>query len=111
MSTVSRRAFGKFLRQIREGAKVSGLSAGLHIETSKQTLLRLEDGIPTKIATAQIGQLLDLYKVAPEVRAEALRLWGEVREQAKQDKLQGNSKDSGSPTRTSLRHTSRITCV
>ncbi|NNH75275.1 helix-turn-helix domain-containing protein [Nocardia uniformis] len=97
MSTVSRRAFGKFLRQIREGAKVSGLSAGLHIETSKQTLLRLEDGIPTKIATAQIGQLLDLYKVAPDVRSEALRLWGEVREQAKQDKLQGNSKGFWQP--------------
>ncbi|WP_330184693.1 helix-turn-helix domain-containing protein [Nocardia sp. NBC_01503] len=97
MSTVSRRAFGKFLREIRDGAKVSALSAGLHIETSKQTLLRLEEGIPTKIATAQIGQLLDLYRVTPEVHAEALRLWGEVREQAKQDKLQGNSKGFWQP--------------
>ncbi|MGX1811824.1 DUF5753 domain-containing protein [Nocardia sp. NPDC055321] len=97
MSTVSRRAFGKFLRQIREEAKVSSLSAGLHIETSKQTLLRMEDGIPTKIATSQIAQLLDLYKVRPDVRSEALRLWGEVREQAKQQKMQGNSKGFWQP--------------
>ncbi|MGX1811843.1 helix-turn-helix domain-containing protein [Nocardia sp. NPDC055321] len=97
MSTVSRRAFGKYLREIRESAKVSGLSAGLHIETSKQSLLRLEDGIPTKIVTSQIAQLLDLYRAAPEVRDEALRLWSEVKEQAKRDKLQGNSKGFWQP--------------
>ncbi|WP_405135717.1 helix-turn-helix domain-containing protein [Nocardia sp. NBC_01388] len=91
MSTVSRRAFGKFLRELREGAGKGSLAAGLRIEISKHTLLRLEAGVPTKIVTAQIGQLLDFYEVAPEVRVEALQLWGEVREQAKRDKLQGNS--------------------
>ncbi|WP_067819156.1 helix-turn-helix domain-containing protein [Nocardia inohanensis] len=92
MSSVSRRAFGKFLRAIRTEAGKTLLTAGLHIETSKHTVARLEDGIPTKIVTAQIEQLLDLYAVSPEVRAEALQLWGEVREQAKTDRLLGNSK-------------------
>ncbi|MBF6488269.1 helix-turn-helix domain-containing protein [Nocardia otitidiscaviarum] len=92
MSAVSRRAFGKFLREIRLGAGKSALAAGLHIETSKQTLLRMEDGISTKIATPQLERLLDFYGVPAEVRAEALALWTEVREQAKTAKLQGNSK-------------------
>ncbi|WP_306364218.1 helix-turn-helix transcriptional regulator [Nocardia sp. CC227C] len=92
MSAVSRRAFGKFLREIRLGAGKSALAAGLHIETSKQTLLRMEDGISTKIATPQLERLLDFYEVPAEVRAEALALWAEVREQAKTAKLQGNSK-------------------
>ncbi|MBF6137469.1 helix-turn-helix domain-containing protein [Nocardia otitidiscaviarum] len=92
MSAVSRRAFGKFLREIRLGAGKSALAAGLHIETSKQTLLRMEDGISTKIATPQLERLLDFYGVPAEVGAEALALWTEVREQAKTAKLQGNSK-------------------
>ncbi|WP_297624534.1 DUF5753 domain-containing protein [Nocardia sp.] len=48
--------------------------------------------MPTKIVTAQIGQLLEFYGVTPEVRVEALQLWGEVREQAKAAQLQGSSK-------------------
>ncbi|MFD6356298.1 DUF5753 domain-containing protein [Nocardia tengchongensis] len=91
-STVSRRAFGKFLRQIRLDAGKAALAAGLRIEVSKQTLLRLEDGIPTKIATSQLRDLLAFYEVGPQVEAEALNLWEEVREQAKAQQQQGNSK-------------------
>ncbi|MRH91501.1 helix-turn-helix domain-containing protein [Nocardia sp. SYP-A9097] len=91
-STVSRRAFGKFLRQIRESAGKTALAAGLHIEVSKATLLRLEDGIPTKIATSQLKDLLDFYGAAAEVRSDALSLWDEVKEQSKAQQQQGNSK-------------------
>lgn len=92
MSTVTRRALGKFLREIRVGAGKSLLSAGLAVETSKHTIARLEDGIPTRMVTSQIEGLLDLYGVTSPVRAEALELWSEVREQAKVTKLQGGSR-------------------
>lgn len=91
-STISRRAFGKFLRQIREDAGKTALAAGLHIEVSKATLLRLEDGIPTKIATSQLKDLLAFYEATTAVRADALTLWEEVREQSKAQQQQGNSK-------------------
>ncbi|MEV6068993.1 helix-turn-helix transcriptional regulator [Nocardia sp. NPDC052001] len=91
-STISRRAFGKFLRQIREDAGKTALAAGLHIEVSKATLLRLEDGIPTKIATSQLKDLLAFYEATIVVRADALTLWEEVREQSKAQQQQGNSK-------------------
>ncbi|MFE3060689.1 helix-turn-helix domain-containing protein [Nocardia sp. NPDC059239] len=91
-ATVSRRAFGRFLRQIREGAGKTALAAGLEIEVSRQTLLRMEDGLATKIATSQLRDLLAFYGATEEIRAEALSLWDEVREQAKAAQLQGNSK-------------------
>lgn len=91
-STVSRRAFGKFLRQIRLDAGKAALAAGLRIEVSKQTLLRLEDGIPTKIATSQLRDLLVFYGASEQTQTEAMSLWEEVREQAKAQQQQGNSK-------------------
>lgn len=92
MSTISRRAFGKLLRDVRVEAAKSALAAGLEIETSKQTLLRLEDGVPTKIATPQLEKLLDFYEAAPTVREEVLSRWSEIREEDKTAKAQGNSK-------------------
>ncbi|MGW4534561.1 helix-turn-helix domain-containing protein [Nocardia sp. NPDC004340] len=91
-ATVSRRAFGKFLRQIRERAGKTALAAGLEIEVSRQTLLRMEDGLATKIATSQFKDLLTFYGASEEIREQALSLWEEVREQAKAAQLQGNSK-------------------
>ncbi|WP_084529022.1 helix-turn-helix domain-containing protein [Nocardia crassostreae] len=88
-STVPRRAFGRFLRGLREQAGATLLTASLQIDTSKQTVLRLEDGQLTKVSTPQLKSLLDLYKVGPGVRAEALELWEEVKQQAKVAKLQG----------------------
>ncbi|WP_405491905.1 helix-turn-helix domain-containing protein [Nocardia sp. NBC_00511] len=91
-ATISRRAFGRFLRQIREGAGKTALAAGLEIEVSRQTLLRMEDGLSTKIATSQFRDLLAFYGVADATREEALSLWDEVKEQAKAAQLQGNSR-------------------
>lgn len=91
-ATVSRRAFGRFLRQIREGAGKTALAAGLEIEVSRQTLLRMEDGLSTKIATSQLRDLLAFYGATKEIQTQALSLWDEVREQAKAAQLQGNSK-------------------
>lgn len=91
-TTVSRRAFGKFLREIRIKSGKSPLAAGLHAEVSRMTITRLEDGELTKITTPQLESLLTLYAAETETRKEALELWTEVREQAKVAKLQGNSK-------------------
>ncbi|MEU1428567.1 helix-turn-helix transcriptional regulator [Nocardia sp. NPDC005746] len=91
-ATVSRRAFGRFLRQIREQAGKTALAAGLEIEVSRQTLLRMEDGLATKIATSQLRDLLAYYDAPEEIRVQALSLWDEVREQAKSAQQQGNSK-------------------
>ncbi|MFE6862782.1 helix-turn-helix domain-containing protein [Nocardia sp. NPDC057668] len=91
-TTVSRRAFGKFLREIRTKSGKSPLAAGLHAEVSRMTISRLEDGELTKITTPQLESLLTFYGAEPDCREEALQLWAEVREQAKVAKLQGNSK-------------------
>ncbi|MFC9993653.1 helix-turn-helix domain-containing protein [Nocardia sp. NPDC127526] len=91
-SSVSYRTFGRFLRGLRKQAGKSLLAAGLQIEVSPPTVMRLEDGLPSKVTTPQIERLLDFYEVDRESRTEALRLWVEVREQAKAAKLQGNSK-------------------
>lgn len=91
-STIPKRAFGRFLRGLREHVGASLLTASLQIDTSKQTVVRLEDGLPTKITTPQLKSLLDLYEVSPEVRFEALEMWQEVRQQDKAAKLQGTYK-------------------
>lgn len=88
-STIPKRAFGRFLRGLREQAGATLLMASLQLDTSKQTVLRLEDGQPTKLSTPQLKSLLDLYKVSPSTRKEALELWQEVRRQDKAAKLQG----------------------
>lgn len=68
------------------------MSAGLCLEVSRQVIMRLEGGHPTKLTTPQIGLLLDLYDASAEDRREALRLWAALREQEKNARLQGNSK-------------------
>ncbi|MFE3989320.1 helix-turn-helix domain-containing protein [Nocardia tengchongensis] len=91
-STIPKRAFGRFLRGLREQAGATLLMASLQLDTSKQTVLRLEDGQPTKLSTPQLKSLLDLYNVSPSVRKEALELWQEVRRQDQAAKLQGTYK-------------------
>lgn len=90
-STVSRRAFGKFLAELRSNAGKAPLASALSIEVSKMTLHRLENGVPTRITTPSLERLLEFYEVSSETRAEALTLWREVQEQAKAARLQGNS--------------------
>ncbi|WP_405138759.1 helix-turn-helix domain-containing protein [Nocardia sp. NBC_01388] len=91
-STIPRRAFGRYLRGMRERAGVTLLTAGVQIETSKQTVLRVEDGLPTKVTTPQLQVLFDLYKVSPAARAEALELWEEVKQHTRAAKVQGTAK-------------------
>lgn len=91
-TTVPSRAFGRFLKGLREQSGASLLAAGLAIDTSKQSILRLEGGQPTKISTPQLKSLLDLYRVGPTVYAQALELWNQVRQQAKTAKLDGTYK-------------------
>lgn len=95
--TVSSRAFGGFLRRLREEAHLTRLTAGLEIEVSPQVLIRLESGQPTKVTTLQLERLLELYKPIEAQRDEALRLWKGIREQAKTARLQGNSKGFWQP--------------
>lgn len=91
-STVSRRAFGNFIKELRERARKTLLAAGVEAEVSRMTVQRLEDGVGTKISTMQLKSLLDFYEVSAADRAEALSLWEEVKEQAKVERLQGTSK-------------------
>lgn len=96
-STVSRRDFGNFMRELRTCAGKGTLAAGLCLEVSRQTVMRLEEGLPTKITTPQLRTLLDFYSAGVEEEKEALTLWGEVREQDKTVKAQGNTKGYWQP--------------
>ncbi|MGX1808670.1 helix-turn-helix domain-containing protein [Nocardia sp. NPDC055321] len=91
-STVSRRAFGNLIRELRDRAGKTLLAAGLEAEVSRMTIQRMEDGWATKISTMQLKSLLDFYGADAGSRSEALALWDEVKEQAKAERLQGNSK-------------------
>ncbi|MFD7842732.1 helix-turn-helix domain-containing protein [Nocardia sp. NPDC059764] len=89
-STVPRRAFGRFLRTLRGDRSL--LSAGVHADTSKQTVMRMEEGLPTKLSTPQLERLLDFYEAGADERREAMTLWDEVRKLAKAAKEQGTHK-------------------
>ncbi|GAA2481076.1 helix-turn-helix transcriptional regulator [Nocardia seriolae] len=91
-ATVSRMDFGNYMRELRVRAGATALAAGVHLEVSRQTIMRLEEGLPTKLTTPQLRSLLDLYAASAEDGSEALSLWQEVREQDKTAKAQGNSK-------------------
>ncbi|MFB7716712.1 DUF5753 domain-containing protein [Nocardia sp. NPDC056100] len=91
--TFSRMDFGNFIQGIRKRAPHPALSrAAAHLEVTRFVLMRVEDGLPTRLTTPQLESLLDHYAATPEDRAEALRLWSEVRDQDKTAKAQGNSK-------------------
>lgn len=91
-STIPRRGFGRFLRSLRENAHKSMLAAGLAIDVSSPTIMRLEDGLPSKISTPQIEKLLDLYQVSAQERSDALEMWAVVKQQTKLAKAQGRGK-------------------
>ncbi|MGV9410415.1 helix-turn-helix domain-containing protein [Nocardia sp. NPDC003693] len=84
--------FGNFIQRVRKDAGKSLLAAGIDLEVSRQTVMRLEDGLPTKLTTPQIRDLLLFYEASPEVCAETLALWKECKAQEKTAKAQGNSK-------------------
>lgn len=93
-SSLPRRAFGRTLRnyRIRAGKKQS--DAAVCIETSPQSVSRMEDGQPIKITTPQIKHLLDFYGMSePNTeRDEVLSLWEEVRRHDQIAKAQGTPK-------------------
>ncbi|NNH75124.1 helix-turn-helix domain-containing protein [Nocardia uniformis] len=93
-STLPRRALGRLLRQLRLHAKKGQLAAGLHVETSPQSIGRMEDGQKIKISTAQLRDLLDFYGIPnPSTeRDEVLGLWEEVKAQDQAAKLAGTTK-------------------
>ncbi|MFD6354200.1 helix-turn-helix domain-containing protein [Nocardia tengchongensis] len=93
-STLPRRAFGRTLRNHRIRAGKGQSAAGLHIETSPQSVSRMEDGRKIKISTAQIRDLLDFYGIPnPSTeRDEVLGLWEEVKQHDLIAKSQGTTK-------------------
>lgn len=93
----SRIAFGSCIREIRVTGQKTPLAAGLHIETSRQTIMRLENGLPTKVSTVELERLLDFYEATPDRRDEALRLWREVRTEEKVAQQQGDSRGFWQP--------------
>ncbi|MFE3703901.1 Scr1 family TA system antitoxin-like transcriptional regulator, partial [Nocardia tengchongensis] len=84
--------FGHFISEVRKQSGRSALAAGLHLEVSRQTIMRLEEGLPTKLTTPQLTSLLDFYAASPDERTDAMALWREVKEQDRTAKAQGNSK-------------------
>ncbi|WP_433672344.1 helix-turn-helix domain-containing protein [Nocardia sp. CA-136227] len=84
--------FGNFMRGVREEAHQTLLAAAAGLEVSRQVIMRMEEGSPTKLTRPLIGLLLDHYGASPEVCDEALRLWSEISEQDRIAKAQGNSK-------------------
>ncbi|MVU76921.1 XRE family transcriptional regulator [Nocardia sp. ET3-3] len=84
--------FGNYMRGVRENAHQTLLAAATGLEVSRQVIMRMEEGSPTKLTTPLIGLLLDHYGASPEVCEEALRLWSEIVNQDKVAKAQGNSK-------------------
>lgn len=93
----SRITFGSYIRGIRTDSHKTPLAAAVHIETSRQTVMRLEKGLPTKLSTADLERLLTFYDVDPPRRAEALSLWREVRVEEKDAQKQGNSRGFWQP--------------
>ncbi|MFE3225838.1 DUF5753 domain-containing protein [Nocardia sp. NPDC059228] len=90
--TVSRMDFGNFMRGVREDAHQTLLAAAAGLEVSRQVIMRMEEGSPTKLTGPLIKLLLANYGASAEIRDEALRLWSELTEQDKMAKAQGNSK-------------------
>jgi len=78
-STLASRALGRLLVRHRERAKISRDAASRIVETSTQTMGRLEEGRKPNITDLWINVLSDAYGVRPEERKVLLDLAKEVR--------------------------------
>ncbi|MBF6178885.1 helix-turn-helix domain-containing protein [Nocardia otitidiscaviarum] len=96
-TTVARMDFGAFVQAMRKAAGQVPLAAAKHIDTSRQTIMRLEEGWPTRLSTPQIEQLIEFYGGDRDQRAEAIRLWEVLRSHERADQAQGNSKSYWQP--------------
>ncbi|MVU77521.1 helix-turn-helix domain-containing protein [Nocardia sp. ET3-3] len=93
-SSLPRRAFGRTLRNLRIRAGYKQSDAGVRIETSPQSVSRMEDGQRIKISTVQIKDLLDFYGIpdpSPD-REAVLELWQEAKQHDQIAKAQGTTK-------------------
>ncbi|MFE3193116.1 helix-turn-helix domain-containing protein [Nocardia sp. NPDC059240] len=93
-SSLPRRALGRTLRNYRTRAGYKQSDAGAVLETSPQSVSRMEDGQRIKISTAQIKVLLDFYGMSEpnSERDEILSLWAEVRRHDQIAKAQGTGR-------------------
>ncbi len=78
-AVLERRALGRRLRALRNETGMSRSAAGKVIESSVQTVGRLEDGTGTRISGIHVSLLCDAYKATVTEREVLLRLAGEVR--------------------------------
>ncbi|GAB2551636.1 helix-turn-helix domain-containing protein [Nocardia heshunensis] len=88
--TAVRMAFGGFMRQLRGPRSMT--RAGQQIEVSPPTIMRMEDGFPSKISTPQIRVLLEYYAADADQLAHALGLWADIKTQEKIAKAAGTFK-------------------
>ncbi|WP_083913188.1 helix-turn-helix domain-containing protein [Nocardia concava] len=93
----SRVAFGTYIRELRTRSGKKPLAAGVEIDKSRQTVVRMENGYPTNASTNDIERLLGFYGASPEDRDEALRLWREMRAEEKIAQQQGDSRGYWQP--------------
>ncbi|MEC3913278.1 helix-turn-helix domain-containing protein [Nocardia sp. CDC160] len=93
----SRVAFGSYIRELRTRSGKKPLAAGLEIDKSRQTVVRMENGYPTNASTNDIERLLSFYGASPEDRQEALRLWQDMRSEEKIAQQQGDSRGYWQP--------------
>ncbi|ATL66270.1 helix-turn-helix domain-containing protein [Nocardia terpenica] len=77
--TLTGRALGRLLCKYRERAKLTKHAAAQYIETSQQTLGRIEDGLKSKVPDMVVNVLCDAYKVSNAERKELLGLARELR--------------------------------
>ncbi|MEU6563348.1 helix-turn-helix domain-containing protein [Nocardia nova] len=78
-STLPRRLLAKQLRELRAKAGVSAEVARNEIGVSKQTLWRMENGLPVKLNPLFIRRLCEIYNVAPERNRVLLTLAEEAK--------------------------------
>ncbi|GAB2562688.1 helix-turn-helix transcriptional regulator [Nocardia heshunensis] len=93
----SRVAFGSYVRELRTRSGKKPLAAGLEIDKSRQTVVRMENGYPTNASTNDIERLLGFYGASPDDRQEALRLWQDMRSEEKIAQQQGDSRGYWQP--------------
>ncbi|MVU78935.1 helix-turn-helix domain-containing protein [Nocardia sp. ET3-3] len=93
----SRVAFGSYIRELRTRSGKKPLAAGVEIDKSRQTVVRMENGYPTNASTNDIDRLLGFYGASAEDRQEALRLWQEMRSEEKIAQQQGDSRGYWQP--------------
>jgi DNA-binding XRE family transcriptional regulator len=78
--TLPRRFVGRRLRELREAARLTQVQAAKHIEMSRFTMTRMEDGKPgVKLRAADLERLLELYQAPAEDRELLLAMAAEIR--------------------------------